>query len=46
VSRIVLIAASVAVGVALAVGAAFSASAVLTAPGAPVNRQLYNYGTP
>lgn len=45
-SRIVLIAASVAVGIALAVGAAFSASAVLGARGAPVNRQLYNYGTP
>lgn len=45
-SRIALIVASVAVGIVLALGAAFSASGVLTSPGAPVNRQPYNYGTP
>ena len=46
VSRFVLIAASVAVGIVLALGAAFAASSVIGSPAAPANRELFNYGSP
>jgi hypothetical protein len=45
-SRLVLIVAALVVGGVLAVGAAFTTSGVITAPPAPADKQLYNYGTP
>jgi hypothetical protein len=46
VSRLVVIAVSIAVGLVLAVGATFTASAVLGSTGAPPNRPPFNYGSP
>ncbi len=45
-SRFVLIAVSVAVGLVLAFGAAFATQAALDSPGTPPHGAQFNYGSP
>jgi hypothetical protein len=46
VSRIALLAISVAVGLVLAFGAVLTAQAILSSPGKPSSQPPYSYGSP